>query len=136
MPATTPNPAKSAAESNGNSKNHNMPLFVDLSLTREQKEHLVQWIEETEWVDLLGWVDKMVEDGHTISIKPIIDAGVFQNAYIVSVTGTRLSASHVDKCLTARASTPQKALFSAMYRDTVILGGIWVVTDKRVDLDV
>jgi hypothetical protein len=135
MPATTPNPNKTAADSNGNGRGH-MPQFVDLTLNAEQKARLVIFIEETEYKDLEAWVETRCSDGDTISIKPIIDGGVFQSAYICSVTGTSMSTSHNGKCLTARASSAMKALWSAMYRDTEILHGVWTVTDRRVDVDI
>lgn len=135
MPATTPNPNKSAADSNGNGRGH-MPQYVDLTLDSRQKENLRQWIEDTEYVDLERWIEERCSDGDTISIKPIIKDGVFQNAYICSVTGSSLSTTHGGKCLTARASSAMKSLWSAMYRDTEILHGVWVVVDKTVDVDI
>lgn len=135
MPATTPNPNKTASEPNGNGRGH-MPQFVDLTLNAQQKARLVEWIAETEYADLEAWIEKRCSDGDSISIKPIIDAGVFQNAFICSITGSALSTNHHGKCLTARASTAMKALWAAMYRDTEILQGVWVVTDRRVDVDI
>lgn len=136
MPATTPNPAKgNASDSNGNGNGYK-PKFVELTLTSEQKERLAQFIEETEWIDLEAWIQKRCEDGDIISIKRIVDDGKALDGYLCSVTGTRLSTSHDGKCLTARASTAVKSLWNAMYRDTEILNGIWVVTDRKVDVDI
>lgn len=135
MPATTPNPNKPAAESNGNGRGH-MPQFVDLSLNAQQKARLVEWIAETEYQDLEAWVEKRCEDGDTISVKRIIESGVAREAYICSVTGGPLSTTHNGKCLTARASSAMKSLWAAMYRDTEILHGTWVVTDRAVDVDI
>lgn len=135
MPATTPNPAKADPVQNGNGRGH-MPQFVDLQLTADQKQRLVAWIEETEYKDLEEWIEKRCSDGDTISIKPIVENNLFMNAYICAVTGSSMSTSHAGKCLTARASSAMKALWSAMYRDTEILHGIWVVSDRRVDVDI
>lgn len=136
MPATTPNPNKqNSGTENGNGRGH-MPQYVDLTLNERQKENLKQWIEDTEYIDLEKWIEARCADGDIISIKPIIDNGVFQSAFICSVTGTSLSTTHNGKCLTARASSAMKSLWSAMYRDTEILHGVWVVVDKRVDVDI
>lgn len=135
MPATTPNPNKSEPTQNGNGRGH-MPQFVDLSLNVEQKARLVEWIAETEYKDLEAWIETRCSDGDTISIKPIIENNLFMNAYICSITGSSMSTTHGGKCLTARASSAMKALWSAMYRDTEILHGIWVVSDRRVDVDI
>lgn len=133
MPATTPNPNKSIA--NGNGQGYK-PQFVDLSLNKEQKARLAEWIEETEYRDLEEWIQKRCEDGDVISIKRIIENGIARDAYICSVTGTQLSTTHNGKCLTARASTAVKSLWSAMFRDTEILHGIWVVVERSVDVDI
>lgn len=133
MPATTPNPNKPI--SNGNGQPYK-PQFVDLNLTAAQKERLVEWIAETEYKDLEAWIEARCSDGDTISVKPIVENNMFQNAYICSVTGSSLSTTHNGKCLTARASSAMKALWSAMYRDTEILHGIWVVSERRVDVDI
>lgn len=135
MPATTPNPNKNGDSNNGNGRGR-MPQFVDLTLTAAQKEHLATWITDTEYSDLEAWIEERCKDGDVISIKRIVDGGVALDAYICSVTGTQLSTTHNGKCLTARASTAMKALWSAMYRDSEILHGIWTVADRRVDVDI
>lgn len=131
MPATTPNPNKPSSNGQGYK-----PQFVDLSLNKEQKARLAEWIEETEYADLEAWIQARCEDGDIISIKRIIENGAARDAYICSVTGTSLSTTHNGKCLTARASTAVKSLWSAMFRDTEVLHGIWVVVERSVDVDI
>jgi hypothetical protein len=124
MPATTSNPAKVAA--NG----HAPARYVKCDLSRDQKEHLAAWAEELEWVDLMAWVDKMTSDYRVISLKHIADV----NGYQCAVTTQRGSGDE-GKTLMARGSTATKALVAAMYRDVVVLQGIWTVVTLEAELD-
>lgn len=130
MPATTPNPVKVAPSGNGHNKDGNAaPLYVKCDLNTAQKLMLVAWADELETVDLLGWLDHMILEGHVISMKAV-DFG-FQ----ASATGIRPPTAHVGKCLVARASTPVKALYSLMYKATMVLTGVWEATARNEELD-
>lgn len=126
MPATTPNPNKVA----GGAKSENgRSRFVKCDLNKEQKEHLKFWKEEAEYVDLMKWLNHMVTEGHTLSVKSA-DVG-----FLATLTGVQGPTSHVGMCLTARASTPENALYSLWFKDSEILHGSWVATDYRDELD-
>jgi hypothetical protein len=126
MPATKPNPIKADIPTASNGKG---PMFVKCELTVEQKRLLADWAETAEDVDMLKWLTQMVTAGHTISVR------CNEVGFQCSVTGAFESSGHKDKSLVARASTPLRALYSAWYRDEVVLKGLWTVVDRLTELD-
>lgn len=127
MPATTPNPNKSAAMSNGSGA----PLYVKCDLTSEQKALCKEWADGVEYVDVVAWMDKAGDSGDILTVKHIVGS----DGYQASLTGGELSVSHKGKCLISRASTMFKAVLSLMYKDVMVLEGVWNVTAREVDLD-
>lgn len=129
MPATTPNPSKSAERANGNG--NSAPLYVKCDLTKEQKEACALWAAEVEYVDVVAWMDAAGSNGDILSVKHIVG----QDGYQASLTGGELSVSHKGKCLVSRASTMFKAVLSLMYKDVMVLQGTWNVVARELDLD-
>jgi hypothetical protein len=127
MPATIPNPAK--VLSNGSIKD--APLYVKCDLTSEQRALCKEWAEHVETVDVIAWVDKVGDDGDILTCKHIIG----QDGYQASLTGGELSVNHRGKCLISRASSMYKSVLSLMYKDQMVLQGIWGVTARELDLD-
>jgi len=128
MPATTPNPGKAEASlRNGNSA----PLYVKCDLTTEQKALCKAWAEEVEYVDVVKWIDYVGDNGDILTVKHILG----QDGYHASLTGGDLSTNHKGKCLISRASTMYKAILSLMYKDMMVLSGIWNVVAREADLD-
>lgn len=127
MPKTTPKPAE-PIEKKWTSKEP--PRYVRCDLTKDQKEKLLLWIEETELVDLVEWWEKKVERGHTVTIKSQ------EVGYQASITGVTDGSGHVGLSLISRASGPLKSLYSLMYKDTVVLEGVWPATGRLDDLDI
>jgi hypothetical protein len=105
------------------------PQFVRCELTKAQKEQLVHWHAETDLEDAVKWLFRMAENGCVVSLRTN-DVG-----YQCSVTGVFESSGHKDQCLVARASTAEKALYGAMFRDIVVLEGVWPVSSRLDDLD-
>jgi hypothetical protein len=128
MPATTPNPAKAKGEDSVKA-NGTGPQYVRCDLNKAQKEQLTLWHAELEEMDMCKWLYYKVERGHTVSLK-CLEAG-----YQCSVTGTTEGSQHLNLCLIARASTPEKSIAGAMFRDTVILEGVWPASGRLDDLD-
>jgi hypothetical protein len=125
MPKTTPKaeaPAKAWDPKDA-------PKFVRCELTAAQKALLTTWAEELEDMDLLKWVDSMVSNGHTLSIKSA------EVGYQCSLTGVREASGHAGMSLVARASTPLRAVYGCMYRQSEVLKGPWPVTSALADLD-
>lgn len=116
MPATTPKPKAAAAQGK---EGYLPPKFVRCELTKPQKDDLVLFRDEIKDDQVMAWVNKMVEDFHVLSVKHA-DYG-----YMASMTGVRGSATHENLCLTVRASTPRNALVALMFRDRVVLDGLW-----------
>lgn len=126
MPKTTPAPIKHdiPTKSNGNG-----PQFVKCDLSAEQKRLLADWAETAEDVDMLKWLELHVQMGHVVSIRSN------EVGYQCSVTGVTEGSGHMNKSLVARASTPLRALYSAWYRDEIVLKGQWTVIDRLTELD-
>jgi len=127
MPATTPNPNKVDPKQNGNAA----PLYVKCDLTKEQKELARAWAEDVEYVDVVKWIDFQTDNGEILSVKHIVG----QDGYQASLTGGELSTSKKGKCLISRASTGWRAILGLMYKDVMVLEGVWAITERSLDLD-
>jgi hypothetical protein len=126
VPKTQANPIKLdiPVKANGNG-----PLFVKCELSAEGKRKLAEWAETAEEQDMLKWLELMVTRGHTISVRSN------EVGFQCSVTGSTEASGHHNKSLVARASTPLRALYSAWYRDQIVLQGVWTVVDRLTELD-
>ena len=126
MPATTPNPS-SAPRPVKSREDWTPPAYLSIDLSNEQKARLADWVKETEYVDLLAWIDEMVKLDHNLSIK------VNKKAVFVSLLGTTSKSGHINVCLTNRASSVEKALFGLMFRGTEVTAGNWEGAQTVVD---
>ena len=126
MPKTTP---REEAALKSMDKNPNAPRYVSCDLSAAQKTELNSFIEESELGDLHQWAMDRVMNNHTLSIR-VLDVG-----YQCSLTGSKGNTSHENTCLISRSSTPERALWSVMFKDTLILHGTWPVTNRLEDLD-
>ncbi len=126
MPKTTPREeaALKKLDSNGASFH-----YVACDLTVQQKLSLDVFIEQTDLEDLHKWLSKTVLANHSISIK------VLPIGFQCSVTGSKGSNAHENVSLISRSSSPERALWSAMFKDVEILHGVWPVTNRLEDLD-
>lgn len=126
MPKTTP---KEEAALKALDKNPNAPRYVSCDLSVAQKAQLDAFIEASDISDLHQWAMGRVMDNHTLSLR-VLDVG-----YQCSLTGSAHSTAHPNICLISRSSTPERALWSVMFKDTTILQGKWPVTNRLEDLD-
>ncbi len=126
MPKTTPREeaALKRIEHNGNA-----PRYVACDLSVAQKRELDAFIEGGTLEDLHQWLVGRVIDNHTVSVRSL------EIGYQCSVTGSTAHAAHPNTCLISRSSTPERALWSVMFKDTSILHGVWPVTNRLEDLD-
>jgi hypothetical protein len=126
MPKTTP---REEAALKSMDKNGNGPRYVSCDLSTAQKRELDAFIESSELGDLHQWAMQQVMANHTLSIRSL-DVG-----YQCSLTGTKGHQTHENVCLISRSSTPERAMWSVMFKDTVVLHGAWPVTNRMEDLD-
>jgi hypothetical protein len=119
MPATTPNPDKAAQRGAPRQDGWTPPTYVSIDLTNEQKSRLSEWVGETEYTDVMAWLQERVVGGHYLSIKPS------KGGVMATLTGGTFASGHLNLALTNRASTVEKLLFGLMYRDTEVTGGDW-----------
>lgn len=126
MPKTTP---KEEAVLKAMERNPNAPRYVACDLNAAQKRELDKFVEETTTEDANQWAMGRVMDNHTLSLK-VLDVG-----YQCSLTGSKGNQGHENICLISRSSTPERALYSVMFKDTSLLHGIWPVTNRMEDLD-
>ena len=126
MPKTTPREEAAIAKLD---KSPNAPRYVTCDLSKAQKDALLEYIGDTDEEDLLRWIEDRVQYGHTLSIRSL-DVG-----YQCSLTGSSRSTDHANMCLISRASSGIKAAWSVMYKDTVLLNGVWPVVNRLEELD-
>lgn len=124
MPATTSAAGKSKSEENGKFR------FAKCDLTDGMKADLKRWREDgAEPAALIEWISKRVASGHTLSIKGQ------EVGFMAILSGVREASGHVNISLTARASSPENALYSLQYKDELILKGRWEAVDWSSELD-
>jgi len=126
MPKTTP---KSEAAEDKRWDGKQAPKYARCDLSAEQRELLKQWSSELEDVDLLKWIETEVSRGHVLSIRSN------EVGYQASLTGVREASGHFGVTLIGRASTAVRAVQSLMYRDAMVLSGVWPATDSNSELD-
>ena len=125
--ATTSRPAESKSK---NQSDLTGIKFVNCDLDPAQKQALALFADELENMEWIDWLEGRVTLGHIISIR------ANEVGFQCSVTGgSRDGSVHQNMSLVARASTPLKAIQSAMFKDTVILSGEWPIVDRRSELD-
>ena len=110
-------------------KNPNAPRYVSCDLSAAQKIELGSFIEESELGDLHQWAMGRVMDNHTLSMRGL------EVGYQCSLSGSQHSTSHPNVSLISRSSTPERAMWSVMFKDTSILHGVWPITNRLEDLD-
>ncbi len=126
MPKTTP---REEAVLKKLDQNGNAPRYVACDLNVAQKRELDAFIEGGTLEDLHQWLVQQVMKNHSISVRSL-DVG-FQ----CSLTGGKQSGPHENICLISRSSTPERAMWSVMFKDVTILKGVWPVTNRLEDLD-
>ena len=126
MPKTTP---KEDAALKKMDLHLNAPRYVACDLSKAQKEQLGEFIESTTSEDLLAYIVNRVMANHSVGVR-VLEVG-FQCA----MTGTKGNAAHENICLISRSSTPERAMYSVMFKDTMLLQGVWPVSNRLEDLD-
>lgn len=126
MPKTNP---KESVKEAGAWDGKAAPRYVRCDLSTEQKALLVTWSTELETVDVLAWIEAQVARGHVLSVRSN------EVGFQCSLTGTREASGHFGMCLVGRASTSIRAIHAVMYRDEMVLQGIWPASSLTSDLD-
>lgn len=126
MPATTPKSEAKTEAKNGNGR----PEYVRCELSREQKDALKVWADDTSDSDLLAFIEKAVwSDDYVLSVKPL------EVGCQASLTPAREKDQNWGRCLVTRGSTPLNALRSLAYKQEVVLKGLWAGLDRSQDFD-
>jgi len=128
MPKTEPKPDAAKADDKAK-QNGTGPQFVRCDLSKAQKEQLIHWHSETDLEDAVKWLFQKAENGYVVSLR------TNEVGFQCSVTGVYESSGNKDKCLIARATSAEKALYGAMFRDVVVLEGIWPSQGRLDELD-
>ena len=101
------------------------PTYLDISLNDEQRAALAVFATEFEYIDLMAWMAEKCSTGHALELKG--EDGHFY----ARATGIP-SSEHAGLCLTARASSAEKAWIALAFRDIVVLAGEWPKKSTRV----
>ncbi|SRR5258708_15015910 len=126
MPKTTSKEEAALAKISANGQG---PDYVNCDLNPAQKRELDAFIEGGNQEDLFQWIVGRIIDNHVMSVR------CNEIGYQCSLTGGKAHASHSNKCLISRSSTPERSMWSVMFKDTTLLHGIWPVTNRLEDLD-
>ena len=101
------------------------PTYLDISLTEEQRSALAVFVTELEYTDLMAWMAEKCAAGHSLELK------AEDEHFYARATGIP-GSEHAGLCLTARASTAEKAWYALAFRDIVVLAGGWPRKSTRV----
>lgn len=126
MPKTTPREESALKKMD---QNGNAPRYVACDLNTAQKRDLDAFIEGGTIEDLHQWLIGRIMANHTMTVR-VLDVG-----YQCALTGSKGNQAHENVCLISRSSTPERAMWSVMFKDTTILHGVWPVSNRLEDLD-
>lgn len=126
MPKSTPAPKDQPAKLWDRKE---APRYVRCELSKEQKAALASWAEDLEDIDLLKWLAQRIESGHVLSLKSL------PTGYQASLTGDREASGHMGISLISRASTAMRTLYACMYKDEMVLQGVWPASGSLEELD-
>jgi hypothetical protein len=97
----------------------NMPRFVDVKLTAEQRAAFLVW--EKREGDLVTLLQSMADDGYRVGVSWSGE----QQAYTVSLTCRAEGDPNNGLCMTSFAKTLSTALWLALYKHLEVTGGRW-----------
>lgn len=102
-------------------QNGQMPRFVDVKLTADERDAFVAWAKAGE-VDVIKVLQAFADDGYRVGVTW---AGE-QQSYTVSVTCRLAGSPNQGLCMTSFAKTLDVALMLALYKHQVIAEGQWL----------
>lgn len=97
-----------------------MPRFVDVRLTAEQREEFKAWAAGGG--DLVTFLQSLADDGYRVGVSWSGE----QQAYVVSLTCRAAGNVNNGLCMTSFARTLETALWLAIYKHTVATEEKWV----------
>jgi hypothetical protein len=131
MPKTEPRPIPFPEKEKDDNKTHEgMPKFVRCDLNEELKSALKDWANDEDTEDLIDMICDCVSDGYVVSIKPMKDTG-----FLAAMTGMYGTVNNKGMCLTGRSSTPERAVWSLIFKHYVVLKKNWSTAPKEDNLD-
>ena len=98
----------------------NMPRFVDVKLTAEQRDHFTNWSGRDG--DLVTFLQSMADDGYRVGVSWSGE----QQAYTVSLTCRDDGNPNNGLCMTSFARTLSTALWLALFKHLVVTEERWV----------
>lgn len=116
---------KKPTTSKGNSDNFGDWIFVNFSLSDQEKKESANWMESA---DILGLVERSLDNGYKLSLTLDQKKGRF----IASLSAKE--GKNAKKILTARAGDVMLAMARVMFLDRVIFdGGDWLEREDGSD---
>lgn len=118
---------KGTKKKDGNGDKPEFAGFIQHSLRKEEKQAFDQWVVSAE--EIAGMVDRLLDSGYRITLAYDSYHKAFQCSLICQ------SANDVNAgwCLTARAPDGMSAMYLALFKHFVLLGGDWSEFHHRQD---
>lgn len=99
----------------------NMPRFVDIKLTAEEREAFIPWTKR-DGPGLVTFLQSLADDGYRVGVTWTGE----QQAYTVSLTCRSVGHINEGLCMTSFAKSLELALWLAIYKHTVVAGEKWM----------
>jgi hypothetical protein len=117
--------ARGAGKAKDDGKGPDLPKFVDVRLTGDDKLVFREWLPSA--VDLVGWMASMCDAGYRIGSSW---SGESQ-AYTVSVTCRDTASENSGLCMTSFAKDLRTAVALAQFKHEILTRGVWLSASER-----
>lgn len=117
--------ARGSGKAKDDGKSPNLPKFVDVPLSAEDKTVFKEWLPAA--VDLVGWMARMCDSGYRIGSSWSGDT----QSYTVSLTCRDPESGNNGLCMTSFAKDLRTAVALAQFKHEVLTRGVWVSAAER-----
>jgi hypothetical protein len=124
MPATTPKkvPFPEVNEKEQKQGGYSKPTYVRCDLNSEQKTEMATWSNARNSDECMDYLFECIQDGYTFGLK---EAEVGYQASLTQMRQPKIGVQNMGKCLVTRASTPERALWSLLFKHLQVLEKDW-----------
>lgn len=96
-----------------------LPRFIDVPLPGERRGEFIAWMKAQG--DVVRALQDLADDGYRVGVS----YSGKQSAYTVSVTCRAEGDPNEGLCMTSFAALLPTAIWLAVYKHTVVTGGVW-----------
>ena len=106
-----------------------LPRFVDIRLSADDRKAFADLVYTAD--EVLDALERIIAEGHRVGLAYSGERG----SYTASLTGREDGCVNKGLCVTSFANTPLRALALAVYKHTVLSGGVWADAGVSQDED-